>query len=157
MKKAYELAEELCKKFSKRVKGSGFMSTLLLKRIGSTMIAGEKTAKTMLNWTENFSEIYDSLTNEDEEYDSEADSRIKNLTQDEINLLMELVNILKNNHDTDPKYLKTREILMNGVEGSSGWLNKGCIIFSQYFDSANYIANLLRGETKAAYTITAHS
>ena len=29
------------------------------------------------------------------------------------------------------------------MEGEGGWLQKGCIIFSQYFDSANYIAELL--------------
>ena len=31
-----------------RVKAGGFMSTLILKRIGSTIIAGDNTAKKML-------------------------------------------------------------------------------------------------------------
>ncbi|MCD8501632.1 MAG: hypothetical protein LRY71_08120 [Bacillaceae bacterium] len=42
---AYTTAEEFCNLLSSRVKGGGFMSTLMLKRIGSTMLAGENTAK----------------------------------------------------------------------------------------------------------------
>ena len=48
---AYSTAEEFCNLLSSRVKGGGFMSTLMLKRIGSTMLAGENTAKKMLAWT----------------------------------------------------------------------------------------------------------
>ena len=37
---------------------------------------------------------------------------------------------------------------MNGVEDEGPWKDKGCIIFSQYFDSAKYIAELLSTEIK---------
>lgn len=50
---------------------------------------------------------------------------------------------MKNNRDTDPKYRRVLEILKNGVNTEGGWKSKGCIVFSQYFDSANYVAELL--------------
>ena len=34
------------------------------------------------------------------------------------------------------------------MEDEGGWLQKGCIIFSQYFDSARYIAETLSNEFK---------
>ncbi len=150
LKQAYEIAEEFCHLLASRVKGGGFMSTLMLKRIGSTMLAGENTAKKMLAWTaegqQTLQEIYDTLTDEDdgdENIDTSESSEIKNLTAEEQDCLARLVNVLKSNRDTDPKYLRVKDILENGVENEGGWMNKGCIIFSQYFDSANYIAELL--------------
>ena len=147
---AYRIAEEFCHLLSRRVKGGGFMSTLMLKRIGSTMIAGENTAKKMLAWTrdgqQTLQEIYDTLTDEDDS-DEGADesevSEVKQLTLEEQDCLARLVNVLKSNRDTDPKYLRVKSILQDGVEDEGGWLQKGCIIFSQYFDSASYIAELL--------------
>ncbi len=150
LKQAYEIAQEFCHLLSKRVKGGGFMSTLMLKRIGSTMLAGENTAKKMLAWTdegkESLQEMYESVTFEDDEdveEEEEDNKEIKNLTPDELDCLKQLINVLKFNKDTDPKYLRVKEILLNGVEGEGGWLHKGCIIFSQYYDSANYIAEML--------------
>lgn len=146
---AYQIAEEFCAMLSRRVKGGGFMSTLMLKRIGSTMLAGENTAKKMLAWTkdgkETLQEMYDDLE-EDEEADEKEDSEtseIKKLTQEEQDCLVRLISVLRSNRDTDPKYLRVRDILKNGVDGEGSWLEKGCIVFSQYFDSANYVAELL--------------
>ena len=51
-RQGYEKAEEFCKLLAKRVKAGGFMATLMLRRIGSTILAGENTAKKMLAWTE---------------------------------------------------------------------------------------------------------
>lgn len=147
LKQAYEIAEEFCSMLSSRVKGGGFMSTLLLKRIGSTMLAGENTAKKMLAWTsdgqEKLHSLYDEVLDEDEEQDETA-SEIKNLTPEEIDCLERLVAVLMNNRDTDPKYRRVLELLKFGTdEGEGPWKDKGCIVFSQYFDSANYVAELL--------------
>jgi hypothetical protein len=35
LKEAYECAEEFCELLSRRVRGGGFIKTLLLKRVGS--------------------------------------------------------------------------------------------------------------------------
>jgi len=145
---AYRIAEEFCELLSKRVKGGGFMSTLMLKRIGSTMLAGERTARKMLTWTkegkDTLKELFDEFTEEDD--DDESDTRtseIKNLTEEEQDSLVRLVSVLKSNRDTDPKYLRVKEILKDGVKDEGSWLSKGCIVFSQYLDSAKYIAELL--------------
>lgn len=149
---AYAIAEEFCSMFSSRVKGSGFMSTLMLRRIGSTMLAGENTAKKMLSWTlegkERLKDLYDDIFDEDEEYDEEEHSEVKELTELEIDCLEKLVKVLKNNKDTDPKYERVLSILENGVKDEGPWKNKGCIVFSQYYDSANYVAYLLSMDIK---------
>jgi superfamily II DNA or RNA helicase len=152
MKQAYEIAEEFCAMLSSRVKGGGFMSTLMLKRIGSTMLAGENTAKKLLAWTtvghEKLQEHYDFTLEEDED-DKEEDtssSEIKNLTSAEIDCLDRLVTVLRNNRDTDPKYRRVLDILKKGTGSEGPWKDKGCIIFTQYFDSANYVAELLSGD-----------
>ena len=153
MRQAYTIAEEFCHLLARRVKGGGFMSTLMLKRIGSTMIAGENTAKKMLAWTrdgkQTLEDIYDTLTDEDDDdADDSSTSEIKNLTSEELDCLARLVNVLKSNRDTDPKYIRVKSILKSGVEDEGNWLDKGCIIFSQYFDSASYIAELLSKDFK---------
>ncbi|MDR3281081.1 MAG: phospholipase D-like domain-containing protein [Synergistaceae bacterium] len=146
---AYSIAEKFCDMLSGRVKGGGFMSTLLLKRIGSAMVAGESTAKKMLAWTEEGYEklrsLYDEIGGEDDGGNQEEspESEIKDLTGEEIECLEQLVAVLKANHDTDPKYNRALDILKNGVGGGGAWKEKGCILFSQYFDSARYVAELL--------------
>lgn len=149
---AYSTAEEFCRLLSSRVKGGGFMSTLMLRRIGSTMFAGENTAKKMLAWTkegkEMLKDLYDDVFEEDDEISEENRSEIKDLTSDEISCLEKLVKVLKNNKDTDPKYIKTLSILQNGVRDEGPWKDKGCIIFSQYYHSAKYVAELLSGDIK---------
>jgi ERCC4-related helicase len=134
---------------STRVKGGGFMSTLLLKRIGSTMFAGENTAKKMLAWTAEgkarLLSLYEELADEedDDAADESGESEIKDLTSEEADCLEQLVNVLKSNTDTDPKYNRAKAILTGGVEGEGAWSDKGCILFSQYYDSAVYVAERL--------------
>ena len=145
MKEAYHLAEEFCEMLSSRVKSGGFMSTLILKRIGSTITAGEQTAKKMLAWTKEGREI---LAEEfDEEFDDdsiEQQSELKELTPNEIECLSKLVQVLSRNTDVDPKYLKLLSILNYGTENDIiPWKERGCIIFSQYYDSAYFIAEKL--------------
>lgn len=149
---AYQIAEEFCSLLSSRVKGGGFMTTLMLKRIGSSMLAGESTAKKMLAWTmegkERLKDLYDDIFDEDEEEKEGQHSVIKELTLEEVDSLDRLVKVLRDNKDTDPKYNKVLEILLKGVETEGPWKEKGCIIFSQYFDSADYVAKLLSQDIK---------
>lgn len=147
LRQAYSKAQEFCSMLSARVKAGGFMSTLILKRIGSTIIAGDNTAKKMLAWTEEGKEIlqdeFDVVFEEDEYYE-ESTSEVKNLTDAETERLRELVKMLSLNHDNDPKYIKTLDILTRGVdEFDTPWKDSGCIIFSQYYDSAYHVAKEL--------------
>lgn len=150
MKDAYRYAEQFCKMLSERVKGGGFMSTLVLKRIGSTIIAGEKTAKKMLAWTNEGREILADEFDEDYDDDSvEQQSELKELTSEELECLKKLVKVLSCNRDEDPKYKKLVEILKNGTENDNiSWAKRGCIIFSQYYDSAHFVAEKLSRDFK---------
>ena len=148
-RQAYEKAQEFCSLLSKRVKADGFMSTLMLKRIGSTIVAGENTARKMLAWTEEGRQIlideFDVTFEEDEDTaEEEAVSEVKKLEPEEIQCLHELVELLSLNHDKDPKYGIALDILQHGVDHESiPWKEKGCILFSQYYDSAHFVAQSL--------------
>jgi len=147
LRQAYSKAQEFCSLLSSRVKAGGFMSTLILKRIGSTIIAGDNTAKKMLAWTEAGKEIlqdeFDVVFAEDDDYEENV-SEVKKLTDAETECLRELVKMLSLSHDNDPKYIKTIDILTNGIdEYDKPWKDSGCIIFSQYYDSAYFVAEKL--------------
>ena len=147
LRQAYSKAQEFCTLLSSRVKAGGFMSTLILKRIGSTIIAGDNTAKKMLAWTEAGKEIlqdeFDVIFEEDDDFE-ESVSEVKNLTDAETQCLRELVKMLSLNHDNDPKYIKVLDILSNGIDKSDKpWKESGCIVFSQYYDSAYFVAEKL--------------
>lgn len=147
LRQAYSKAQDFCSLLSSRVKAGGFMSTLILKRIGSTIIAGDNTAKKMLAWTEAGKEIlqdeFDVVFEEDDDYE-ETISEVKNLTDAETECLRQLVKMLSLNHDNDPKYIKVLDILNKGTDKNDlPWKNSGCIIFSQYYDSAYFVAERL--------------
>lgn len=132
LKQAYEFAEEFCNEIGKRSKSSGFLKTLLLKRIGSSVEAGKHTGYKMLNeWNTGLSDLAD-------EEDEVGDSDIKNLTEVESKLLNNFVKALESNETRDPKYDKTVELLKGDQ-----WLQKGVIIFSQYFSTARWVAEAL--------------
>jgi superfamily II DNA or RNA helicase len=143
-RQAYEKAQEFCNLLSRRVRAGGFLSMLVLKRIGSTIQAGNSTARKMLAWTEEGRQIlqeeFDMDFEEDDDFEESKDSEVKNLTSEETECLRELVTFLDLDKDDDPKYRKTFELVTKGTEGTGAWKDKGCIIFSQYYDSARYVA-----------------
>ncbi|WP_222423964.1 helicase-related protein [Desulfamplus magnetovallimortis] len=140
MKDAYELAEDFCKLLGQRVKSAGFFRTLLLKRIGSSLEAGKRTGQKMLReWGDGFDEFSDEQDNEEETTDTKQ-IELKNLTAEEKELLNAFVAALESNQATDPKFLKTVELLKDG------WKEKGVIIFSQYYDTAFWVADKLSSE-----------
>jgi len=133
LKQAYNFAEDFCDLLGKRNKSSGFLKTLLLKRIGSSVVAGLNTGRKMLNeWNTSYS---DWAEEEDFEFEEED---IKNLTPEEEDLLVKYVKALETNESSDPKFEKVVQILTDWK-----WLEKGCIIFSQYFDTAKWVAQKL--------------
>jgi superfamily II DNA or RNA helicase len=136
--RAYTLAEEFCTALSSRVKGAGFFKTLLLRRIGSTMYAGRKTVEKLL--TEWNTEANDDLLASEDEDDTESieTESMKDLTAIEIRLLQQCLTALKSDQENDPKYQQVVDYLFD-----KGWLELGCIIFSQYYDSVWWLANQL--------------
>lgn len=135
LEEAYIYAEEFSRLLSQRVKVGGFIKTLLLKRVGSTMIAGENTARKMLEW---------GIAIDDEEELSELeDSEVKDLSNEERECLQNFIKTIEINKEKDPKYNLVIDLLVK-----KDWKSKGCIIFSQYFDSAYWVAENLSKDIK---------
>ena len=140
LKEAYKYAEQFCTLLQKRVKGGGFFKTLLLKRLGSTMIAGKNTAEKLL---QDVNYILDDDEDELVDFNNEDLSEFKNLSTEEITCLNNLIYMLEENEGNDPKYNLIHKLLLEYK-----WLERGCIIFSQYYDSAYWVAESLSKDLK---------
>lgn len=151
LQEAYGLAEEFCRKLGERMKGSGFLRTLLLRRVGSSITAGRMTAETMLGSWQDIEEAAEGVEgNEDERESQLAAGMSRTLTIEERTLLQRFVKALEANQERDPKYAVVLDCLKR-----RGWLEKGCIIFSQFYDSVKWLAEQLMddfpGERIAVY------
>ena len=130
---AYEHANEFCRLLSERTR-SGFFRTLLLRRVGSSMEAGRVTAEKILqNWVD--------IDDEDDEEDGDLFGQLKALTADERSELQRFMRALEANRERDPKYHIVKDMLVG-----RRWLELGCIVFSQYFDSIWWLAQQLTKE-----------
>ena len=125
---AYRQAEAFCQLLAKRL-SAGFFRTMLLRRIGSTMAAGCLTVARMLRGWEDA---------EDFEDDEEAPAAFRTLTSEERALLERLAEALEAHAEQDPKCAVVLRLLTD-----EGWLAHGCIVFSQFYDSAWWLANQL--------------
>ncbi|MCP5501876.1 MAG: DEAD/DEAH box helicase family protein [Leptospiraceae bacterium] len=130
---AYQLAREYCESLSENKTATGFFKTLLLRRIGSSIEAGRQTIEKLLNPKE---QEMEEFWEEEDEGDDERES--EELSSKEI--LVKLLKTLKANNTVDPKVQLVYDILVNGVNGTEPWLNRGCIIFSSYYASAYWLA-----------------
>ena len=100
--------------------------------------AGRNTGNKMLNeWNTYLGETLEEEDFKDEK-DIEKTSEIKDLTKEETELLVKYVKALESSNAVDPKYEKTVELLRD-----KKWLERGTIIFSQYYDTARWIAKNL--------------
>lgn len=133
LRDAYDLATHFCQLFAQRAQGSGFLKTLLLRRMGSSIYAGRKTAEYILSHNLEIPEEED----ESDDDTFEGSTPIENLTPEERADLRQFIDILSERQDDDPKYNKVLSLL------SEGWLERGCIVFSQYFDSIDWLGKKL--------------
>ena len=148
LREAYQEAEAFSLLLQQRVKGAGFFKTLLLRRLGSSMEAGRRTVSRLLG------EEPDTPTDEDED-DAEDDtppaqvgrppqgaSDFKNFTGAEVTSLRRCLELLKQGGSNDPKL----EALIGYLRGTypgvtRSWLDLGCILFSQYYDTVRWIGD----------------
>lgn len=131
LEEAYHAAETFCELLAKR-ENAGFFRTLLLRRMGSTIEAGRLTVQRILNERQGFDESED---------DEDLAGGFSALTNEERETLLGLVRALEANLEQDPKYAVVRRMLVD-----EGWLQSGCIVFSQYFDSVWWLAHKLTSE-----------
>ena len=147
LEEAYHHAETFCALLKGRIQGSGFLRTLLLRRVGSTVDAGLKTAQKLLDTWQNIegSAEDDEDTGDDASMSGQgagsAGSDSRALTSDERAALDKFVSALEANRERDPKYSVVVDCLRR-----RGWLDAGCIVFSQYRNSIQWLAQQLTEE-----------
>jgi len=129
--RAYEAARAFGRVLAKRGKGGGFMKTLMEQRVCSSVVAGINTAQALL------------AGREVQEETEEVDAPLAIQTEAERAALSSLITVLQGMND-DPKLRAIRFYLED-----QGWLGLGCIIFSQYHDTARWVADTLAAELPA--------
>ncbi len=136
LRDAYETAEQFCESLAARAPGGGFVRTLLLRRVGSTIHAGLMTARKLLGEWADIEELDDQ-----EDVRHQDAGQLRSLTPSERKLLETFVAMLEANVDRDPKYRRVVDQLLG-----NDWLGLGGIVFSQYFDSIWWLAQELSRE-----------
>lgn len=143
---AYEKAEEFSRLLQSRTKAGGFMKSLMLQRICSSFASGLKTAQKMLEH---------SISTEDEEHLEKVEHVLSEMTSEEISCLKEIITQLSRTEAVDSKLNTVKWFLTDFKTEGKTWLEHGCIIFSQYYDTAEWIAKelskSLKGEVVAVY------
>jgi len=124
-RQAYGEARAFGKALARRGKGSGFMKNLMEQRICSSIHAGLATARRLLQG--------EAVHEEDEE--QEADLKVE--TGEEREVLQRLITRLER-LESDPKM----EAVIHFLDKEK-WLELGVIIFSQYYDTAKWLADSL--------------
>jgi len=142
---AYKAAEAFTAELRKRTKAAGFMKTMLLQRICSSFASGRCTAERMLR-----REVL-----EDEEQAKLFEDALDALTPQEAGHLRRIVTELSRPEARDPKLAAVKYFLTQHRTEGKTWLEHGCIVFSQYYDTAysvgGELARLLTGEPVAVY------
>jgi len=124
-REAYGQARLFGKALAKRGKGSGFMKNLMEQRICSSIHAGLATARRLLQG--------EAVHEEGDEF--EADLTVE--APEEREALVRLIDRLER-LDSDPKM----EAVVHYLDKEK-WLGLGVIIFSQYYETARWLADAL--------------
>jgi hypothetical protein len=123
---AYEAAEAFGVAYGRRVGGGGFMKSLMTQRLCSSCIAGLSTARKILKGQDIGEESEDPV------------KRIDDISEEEKNHLKALIEALENMSAQDPKLKAVKHYLIE-----EDWFRHGCIVFSQYYDTASWVAQNL--------------
>ena len=159
LREAYDEAEEFCRLLQQRVKGAGFFKTLLLRRLGSSMEAGRNTVLKLLG------NAPDEPSDEDEDDIDDDGSGIggggagggghngrgilavsdfKNFTAPEVASLNRCLDLLRQGGNNDPKLdALIGYLLGTRPDVERRWLDLGCILFSQYYDTVRWVGDEL--------------
>jgi hypothetical protein len=124
-RQAYIEARNFGKTLAKRGKGGGFMKNLMEQRICSSIAAGLNTARMLL----------EGHTVHEEEDELEVNLALE--TGEERTVLQRLIDRLER-IDKDPKL----SAVIHYLEREK-WIDHGVIIFSQYYDTAKWVADAL--------------
>lgn len=159
---AFQAADAYTSALMTRNKGAGFLKSLLLQRICSSSTAGLSTTLAIARKS-GLAEAGDdeqpsvlSADDDDEMFDladlGEASPRERNALRELLGHLRLAQQASPTGSDADPKLQVLRHYLKEvGIhQGRRGWLDAhGCIIFSQYYDTARWVADCLAAEFPA--------
>ena len=147
LREAYQEAETFSQLLQRRVTSAGFFKTLLLRRLGSSMEAGRRTISKLLG------EDVD-LTDDEDDDDADEESPVqigrppqgasefKNFSPAERNSLERCLELLREGGNNDPKLDAVIGYLCGASNsGSIPWLDLGCILFSQYYDTVRWVGD----------------
>ncbi len=156
LRDAYVEAEEFCRLLQKRVKGAGFFKTLLLRRLGSSMEAGRKTVEKLLGYEPDDLNDEDDDDTDDEDSGQQgrnghASSDFKDFTAKEVASLKRCLELLRQGGNNDPKLEALVSYLLGTLAGlEKRWLDLGCILFSQYYDTVRWVGDELARRSEFA-------
>jgi hypothetical protein len=146
---AYQEAEEFSRLLQLRVQGAGFFKTLLLRRLGSSMEAGRRTIARLLGEEPDMPDDEDDDDVEEEQPTQigrppAAASDFKNFSDAELASLRRCMALLYQGNNNDPKLEAIISYLLGtGTGASLRWLDLGCILFSQYYDTVRWVGDEL--------------
>lgn len=143
---AYEQAEKFSALLQSRTKTGGFMKSLMLQRLCSSFASGLSTAKKMLKH---------AMPNDTDDLYDDAEHLLSSMTPAEVGCLNEIIAQLSRPEAVDSKLSTVKWFLTEFHTDGKTWLEHGCIIFSQYYDTAEWIARelskTLKDEVVAVY------
>lgn len=155
LRDAYEEAENFSHLLQQRVRGAGFFKTLLLRRLGSSMEAGRNTVMKLLGAapdepTDEDDDDSDDTTGSGSDGDDHLGRRIiatssfRDFTKAEVASLNRCLELLRQGGNNDPKLDAVLGYLLGTRPEVSGrWVDRGCILFSQYYDTARWVGEEL--------------
>ncbi|MDA8346582.1 MAG: helicase-related protein [Thermaerobacter sp.] len=133
---AYAAAEAFSKALQRRQKGGGLTKAILLQRVCSSFASGKATAERLLR--------RDRLDESDDgELPASAEEEIKALTPVEASYLQTIVDEFSRPETHDPKLAAVLYFLSEHRTEGKTWLEHGCIIFSQYYDTVFWLGSEL--------------
>lgn len=136
---AYLAATKFTDAFGKRRKSAGLLKGLVLQRLCSSFASGIATATKLL----------ENRAQEDDDLMSDLGDGVTEIMDEERRHLRDILDRL-GPHPSDPKLDAVLHFLLD-----RRWLDLGCIVFSQYYDTTRWVAERLSarmpGETVAVY------
>lgn len=133
---AYTAAVEFTRLLGHRTKSAGFMRSLMLQRICSSFESGRSTATKILRR---------EMLDEDEDAEALFEGT-QAITPAEADQLKIIVAELGRPEARDPKLDAVKYFLTGHSTAGKSWLEHGCIVFSQYYDTAKWIGERLAAE-----------
>ena len=130
---AYQAAEAFTEALKQRSRAAGFMKTLLLQRICSSFASGRATAE----------KVRRREAPEDDERQRQVEGLLEGMTPEEAQHLDTILEELSRPEARDPKTAAVSYFLTEHRSEGRTWLEHGCIIFSQYFDTVRTLAKAL--------------